>query len=86
MIWDKALQESEPRINMSVELFRKAGGGYIEAQNAAGLAAKIGVPVGVLLETIKAFNKAVKNDGTAPDAFLPMQAAVDDQFIDSRRP
>lgn len=74
LIWDKALQDKEPRINMSVELFKKAGGGYIEAANAKELAGKIGVPAAALLETINSFNEAVRDDGTAPDAVPPKQA------------
>lgn len=74
LIWDQALQDAEPRINMSVELFKKAGGGYIEARNADELAEKIGVPAGALRETISSFNAAVREDGSAPDAVPPKRA------------
>lgn len=74
LIWDEALHNKEPRINMSVELFRKVGGGYVEARNVEDLAAKIGVPAKALRETIERFNEAVRSDGTAPDAVPPKKA------------
>lgn len=84
LIWSAAKQESEPRINMSVELFKKAGGGYFEAKNVEDLAAQIGVSATALRKTIVDFNAAVREDGSAPDAVPPKRALA--EKIDPDRP
>lgn len=84
LIWSAAKQESEPRINMSVELFKKAGGGYFEAKNVEDLAAQIGVSAAALRKTIVDFNAAVRKDGSAPDAVPPKRALA--EKIDPDRP
>lgn len=84
LIWSAAKQESEPRINMSVELFKKAGGGYFEAKNVEDLAAQIGVSATALRKTIVDFNAAVREGGSAPDAVPPKRALA--EKIDPDRP
>ena len=69
---------------MSVELFKKAGGGYFEAKNVEDLAAQIGVSATALRKTIVDFNAAVLEDGSAPDAVPPKRALA--EKIDPDRP
>ncbi len=73
LIFDEALKAKEKRIGMSIELFKKAGGGLVEANGVDALAKAISVPANALRETIESYNKAVKDDGTAPDAVPPRQ-------------
>lgn len=73
LLFDEALRKSEPRIEMCIELFKKAGGGFIEAENLTALAEKLGVPASQLREMVSAFNAAVK-DGKALDAVPPKKA------------
>ncbi len=68
LVFDETLLRTEKRIGMSIELFKRAGGGLIEAENVSDLAAKLGVSAAVLRKTLEEFNAAVRPDGTAPDA------------------
>lgn len=84
LVWSAETQEREPRINMSVELFKKAGGGYFEAKNVEELAAKLGISASALRQTVVDFNAAVREDGSAPDAVPPKHALA--TKIDPDRP
>ena len=84
LVWSAETQEREPRINMSVELFKKAGGGYFEAKNVEELAAKLGISASALRQTVVDFNAAVREDGSAPDAVPPKRALA--TKIDPDRP
>ena len=64
-------RQAEKRIGMSMTLFEKAGGGLITADGIDDLAVKLGVPAGVLKETVQSFNAKVRADGTAPEAVPP---------------
>lgn len=84
LVWSAETQEREPRINMSVELFKKAGGGYFEAKNVEELAAKLGISASALRQTVVDFNAAVREDGSALDAVPPKRALA--AKIDPDRP
>ena len=84
LVWSAETQEREPRINMSVELFKKAGGGYFEAKNVEELAAKLGISASALRQTVVDFNATVREDGSAPDAVPPKRALA--TKIDPDRP
>ena len=56
---------------MSMTLFEKAGGGLAIADGIDDLADKLGVPAGVLKETVQSFNAKGRADGTAPEAVPP---------------
>lgn len=71
LIFDEKTRQAEKRIGMSMTLFEKAGGGLITADGIDDLAVKLGVPAGVLKETVQSFNAKVRADGTAPEAVPP---------------
>ena len=71
LIFDEKTRQAEKRIGMSMTLFEKAGGGLVAADGIDGLAVKLGVPAGVLKETVESFNAKVRADGTAPEAVPP---------------
>ena len=71
LIFDEKTRQAEKRIGMSMTLFEKAGGGLVTADGIDDLADKLGVPAGVLKETVEAFNSKVREDGTAPEAVPP---------------
>lgn len=73
LVFDEAMKQSEKRIGMCIELFKKAGGGLIAAKNADDLAEKLGIPPQTLRQTIEEFNAAVK-DGKAPTANPPKKS------------
>ena len=59
LIFDEAMLQKEKRIGMSVELFKRAKGGLIEANGYEQLAKEIGVQPAVLKETLEKFNASV---------------------------
>lgn len=71
LIFDEKTRQAEKRIGMSMTLFEKAGGGLVAVDGIDGLAVKLGVPAGVLKETVQSFNGKVRADGTAPEAVPP---------------
>lgn len=71
LIFDEKTRQAEKRIGMSMTLFEKAGGGLVTADGIDDLADKLGVPAGVLKETVQSFNAKVRADGTAPEAVPP---------------
>lgn len=73
LIFDEKTRQAEKRIGMSMTLFEKAGGGLVAADGIDDLADKLGVPAGVLKETVQSFNAKVREDGTAPEA-VPSKA------------
>lgn len=73
LIFDEALKQNEKRIGMCIELFEKAGGGFVSGRNAEELAEKLGVPAPTLRKTIEEFNASVK-DGKALGAAPPKKA------------
>lgn len=70
MIFDEAMLQKEKRIGMSVELFKRAKGGLIEAIGYEQLAKEIGVQPIALKETLEKSNASVK-DGKALTAEPP---------------
>ena len=70
LIFDEAMLKKEKRIGMSVELFKRAKGGLIEANGYEQLAKEIGVQPSALKETLEKFNASVK-DGKALTAEPP---------------
>ena len=73
LVFDESMKKSEKRIDMCIELFEKAGGGFVSAKNAEDLAQQLGMPAPTLRATIESFNKAVK-DGTALAADPPKKS------------
>ena len=63
LIFDEKTRQAEKRIGMSISLFEKAGGGLIEADGLDDLAGKLGIPAGILRETVEGFNAKVRDDG-----------------------
>lgn len=70
LIFDEKTRQAEKRIGMSMTLFEKAGGGLVTADGIDDLVDKLGVPAGVLKETVES-NSKVREDGTAPEAVPP---------------
>lgn len=70
LIFDEAMLQKEKRIGMSVELFKRAKGGLIEANGYEQLAKEIGVQPAALKSTLEAYNASVK-DGKALGAEPP---------------
>lgn len=60
LIFDEAMLQKEKRIGMSVELFKRAKGGLIEANGYEQLAKEIGVQPAALKSTLEAYNASVK--------------------------